>query len=59
MSITAGAAFESLGIQKVRTVEAAANIALRGAHFKHDGTPIWLFQLATYTNGNAKFTSII
>lgn len=34
-------AFEGLGlgIQKVRTEEAAANITLRGAHFKQEATP--------------------
>lgn len=36
-----------LGIQNVRTLEAAANMARRGAHFKHQGTPIWLLQHAT------------
>ena len=36
-----------LGIQKVRTLEAATNIALRGAHFKHEATPMWLFHRAT------------
>ena len=45
----AGSAFnlELSGIQNVRTVDAATNMALRGAHFKHDATPMWLFQLAT------------
>ncbi|KAB2610197.1 oleosin 18.2 kDa-like [Pyrus ussuriensis x Pyrus communis] len=27
-------------IQTLRTLDAAANMALRGAHFKHDGTPM-------------------
>jgi hypothetical protein len=39
--------FELSGIQNVRTVDAATNMALRGAHFKHDATPMWLFQHAT------------
>ena len=37
-----------LGIQKVRTVDAATNMALRGAHFKQAATPMWLFQAATW-----------
>lgn len=45
---SAGAgASPSLGIQKVRTVEAATNIALRGAHFRHDATPMLFSHLAT------------
>lgn len=32
--------FSWLGIQKVRTLEAATNITRRGAHFRQDGTPI-------------------
>lgn len=43
------AGFEQLlGIQNVRTVDAATNMALRGAHFKQAGTPMWLFQAATW-----------
>lgn len=34
--------FDSSGIQKVRTEEAAANMILLGAHFKHDTTPMLL-----------------
>lgn len=47
MSAGLESAFEVLGIQNVRTLDAATNMALRGAHFKHEGTPIWLVQLAT------------
>ena len=36
----------------MRTLEAAANMALRGAHFKHEGTPIWLLQHATCMEEN-------
>jgi len=32
--------FEMSGIQNVRTVEAATNMARRGAHFKHDAMPM-------------------
>lgn len=38
---------ELFGIQNVRTVDAATNMARRGAHFKHDATPMLLFQNAT------------
>ncbi|KVH92792.1 hypothetical protein Ccrd_005148 [Cynara cardunculus var. scolymus] len=42
-SIFPAAEFGSLGIQNVRIpIEAAANMTRRGAHFKHDATPISL-----------------
>ena len=43
--------FEALGIQKVSTVDAATNMARRGAHFRQDVTPMLLFQHATYVHG--------
>lgn len=47
MTEESGFNFELSGIQKVTTVDAATNMALRGAHFKHAATPMWLFQNAT------------
>lgn len=59
-SIGLGAAFEVLGIQNVTTFDAAAtNMALRGAHFKHEATPIWLVQHATCAHQNDKSRELI